>query len=200
MMVQTNRSLLYERLQHHCAANSALGVAFLWGLAEGTWFFVVPDVYIVFVALFCWRRGLLVALSSVAGSMVGGALMYALAAQGGATMAGWLTQVPLISPQMVETVAQRMQADGLRAMVNGPLGGVPYKVYAVQAGRQSLPWLPFLVVTIPARLERLLPVAIAGAISGVRYKKLIRHHTKLALCMYVLLWVGVYVFYYLQMR
>jgi membrane protein YqaA with SNARE-associated domain len=200
MMAQSNLSSLYEHIQRHCAANSALVVAFLWGLAEGTWFFIVPDVYIVFVALFCWRRGLWVALSSVAGSMAGGALMYALASQDGATMAGWLTHVPLISPQMVATVAQRMQADGLRAMVNGPLLGFPYKVYAVGAGRQSLPWLPFLLVTIPARLERLLPVAAAGAVCGVRFKKFVRRHTGLALGVYVLLWAGVYVFYYLQMR
>ena len=37
---------------------------------------------------------------------------------------------------MVETVAQQMEAGGLGAMIGGPFGFIPYKVYAVQAGRQ----------------------------------------------------------------
>jgi membrane protein YqaA with SNARE-associated domain len=200
MTAEPNRFLLYNRLKHHTAATSALVVAFLWGLAEGTLFFIIPDVYILFVALFHWRRGLLVTLASVAGSLVGGALMYALAAQDGTAMTALLTHIPLISPQMVETVALRMQTDGLVGMVDGPVQGIPYKVYAVQAGRQSLPFLLFLLMTIPARLERLLPLTLGGAVCGGIFIKLTRHHTKLMIGGYAGLWVGVYILYYLQVR
>jgi membrane protein YqaA with SNARE-associated domain len=175
-------------------------VAFLWGLAEATVFFIIPDVYIVFVALLHWRRGLWATLASVAGSIVGGTLMYMLAAHDGAAMAALLVHVPLISPQMVETVAQRMGADGLVAMINGPLQGIPYKVYAVQAGWQSRPFLPFLLITILARLERLLPAMLAGAVCGALFRNFIRYRTQLAMGAYASLWVGVYVMYYLQVR
>lgn len=199
MIPESNRSLLYDHLRRHSAANSVLLVAFLWGLAEGTLFFIVPDVYIVLVALFHWRMGLLAMLASVAGSMVGGALMYGLAAQNGAAMVALLVRIPLISPSMVRAVAGRMQADGLLAMVNGPLQGIPYKVYATQAGRGALPFLPFLFLTIPARLERLLPAVLAGAVFGTTFQKFIQNHTRLAIGVYALLWVGVYIFYSLQM-
>lgn len=199
-MPEANRALLYNRLKRHSASKRALLVAFVWGVAEGTLFFVIPDVYVAWVALFHWPGGLRATLVSVAGSMVGGGLMYALAAQDGAAMAALLVQVPLISPQMVETVARRMEADGLRAMIGGPFGFIPYKVYAVQAGRQSLSLLLFLIMTVPARLTRILPATLTGAVFGVGLDRLVRQHTKLALMAYGWVWVGVYVFYYLQVR
>jgi hypothetical protein len=132
--------------------------------------------------------------------MVGGGLMYALATQDGAAMATVLVQIPLISPQMVKTVAQRMEANGLGAMVGGPFGFIPYKVYAVQAGRQPLSLLPFLIMTIPARLTRILPTTLPSAVLGVGLNRFIRQHTKLVLAAYGLVWLGVYIFYYFQVR
>lgn len=190
--------MLYDYLKAHSASNRVLVVSFVWGLAEGTFFFIVPDVYILLVAVLNWRRGMWAALSSVAGSMLGGALMYGLAGQDSATMVTLLTHIPLISPQLVESVALRMEMHGLATMVYGPLQGIPYKVYAVQAGTQSLPLLPFLFMTIPARLERLIPVALGGAVAGAALGRFIRCRTKLAMGVYALLWVGVYGVYSAQ--
>jgi len=192
--------MLYDYLKAHSAATRALSVGFLWGLAEGTLLFIVPDVFIVYVALFHWRRGLLAALSSVAGSMLGGALMYGLAMQDSAAMVTVLTHIPLISPQMVESVSLRMEMYGLATMINGPLQGIPYKVYAVQAGSLSLPLLPFLLMTIPARLERLIPAVLGGAVAGAALGKFIRCRTRIAMGAYALLWLSVYMVYYVRVR
>lgn len=200
MTPEPNPSALYARLECHSASNRSLVIAFLWGLAEATLFFIVPDVYLGFVALLHWRKGLLATLVSVAGAMIGGAIVYTLAAANGAAINQLLVWIPLIGPEMVHTVAEQMQGSGLIAMVSGPLQTIPYKIYAAQAGQQHLPFIPFLLVTIPARLERFLPVALAGAALGRAFKKFIQRHTALVIGAYALMWVAVYVVYYLRLR
>ena len=101
---------------------------------------------------------------------------------------------------MVRGVGEQMHVDGLLAMVSGPLQGIPYKVYAVQAGAGRLSLIQFLLLTIPARLERILPVAVAGAVVGVVFKKFVRRYTALVVGGYSLLWLGVYVLYYFRFR
>jgi len=199
MSAEAAPSSLYARLERHSGSRGALAIAFVWGLAEATLFFIIPDVYLGFVALFHWRRGLLATLAALAGAMIGGVVLYALASNG-AAVNELLVRIPLISPEMVGRVAQQMQESGLVAMVNGPLEGVPYKIHAVQAGLQHLPFIPFLLMTIPARLERTLPVALAGAVFGTVLKGFVKRHTVLVVGAYALLWLGVYVMYYLQMR
>ena len=200
MVAKQNPVTLYARAERHSASNGSLIVAFLWGLAEATIFFIVPDLYLGFVTLFHWRRGLLATFVAVVGAMAGGMVMYALAAANGAAINELLVRIPLISPDLVRTVAGQMEGSGLLAMVSGPLEAIPYKIYATQAGQQHLPFIPFLFLTILARLERLLPVALASAVCGTVFKRFIQRHTALVVSAYGLLWVGVYVLYYLRMR
>lgn len=200
MTAELNLSPLYARFERHSASNGSLVIACLWGLAEATLFFIVPDVYLGFVVLFHWRKGLLATLAAVAGAMIGGAIMYTLAVANGAAINQLLIRIPLISPEMVRTVAEQTQGSGLVAMVSAPLQGIPYKIYAAQAGQQHLPFIPFLLATIPARLGRFLLVALAGTAFGTAFKKFVRRRTALVIGTYALLWVAVYVVYYLQMR
>ena len=200
MTAEPRLSPLYARFERHSASNGSLIIACLWGLAEATLFFIVPDVYLGFVALFHWRKGLLATLAAVAGAMIGGAIMYTLAAANGAAINQLLIRIPLISPEMVRTVAEQTQGSGLVAMVSAPLQGIPYKIYAAQAGQQHLPFIPFLLVTVPARLGRFLLVALAGTAFGAAFKRFVRRCTALVIGAYALLWVAMYVVYYLQMR
>jgi membrane protein DedA with SNARE-associated domain len=93
-----------------------------------------------------------------------------------------------------------MRLMGLHALVAGPLQGIPYKVYAAQAGSLGFPLLPFLLITIPARLERILPVALLGAVMGVVFKEFIRHRAKLIAIVYIAFWICIYVLYYMRFR
>lgn len=193
-------SSLYTRLERHSASTLSILIAFLWGLAEATLFFLVPDIYLGLVALFNWRRGLWGTAATVAGAIVGGAVMYALAAGDGPAMLQLLNRVPLINAGMINSVGEQMQTEGLFAMISGPLQGIPYKVYAVQAGAGRLPLVSFLLLTIPARLERILPVAVAGAVVGLVFKKFVRRYIALVVGAYGLMWLGVYVLYYFRFR
>jgi len=50
--------------------------AFVWGLAEATFFFVIPDVFLSFVALLDWPRTSKHILAAIAGALLGGALLF----------------------------------------------------------------------------------------------------------------------------
>jgi membrane protein YqaA with SNARE-associated domain len=183
-----------------CETRLALLIAFSWGLAEATVFFLVPDIFIGFVAIFNWRRGLLSTAYVIAGAMVGGAVMYILAANNAPAMVNLLTRIPLISMEMIENVSRQVEMNGLRALVIGPWQGIPYKIFAVQAGAQGLSFLQFMPITIIARLERMLPVALFGSVTGTWLRKSIQRHTWLTTSIYAVLWIGIYIGYYLKFR
>lgn len=190
----------YARFSDHTNSIESVLVGFLWGFAEGTVFFIVPDVYLGLVALFNWKRGLWAMAAAVVGAMVGGSVMYSLAMKDLSAVNLFLTRIPLINAEMVADIANKMQADGLLTMVNGPLRGVPYKIYAVQAGGQSLPYPPFLFMTILARLERLLPVTLLAGGVGKWLSNFVGKHTRLVVAAYVLIWGIIYFLYYLRFR
>src|SRR3546814_21158393 len=58
------------------ATRAAHAVSLLWGFAEATVFFVVPDVWISRRALSSWRAALRGSGFALAGALVGGVLLY----------------------------------------------------------------------------------------------------------------------------
>lgn len=195
-----NDSALYSRLVAHGESRSALAVAFLWGIAEATFFFLVPDIYLGFIALFNWRRGLLATAFTVVGALVGGFVMYVLAANNPLGMAEFLTRIPLINGEMVISVGEQIRTGGLLPLIMRPLQGIPYKVYAVQAGAQGFSLGLFLFLTILVRLERILPFVLLSAVIGVVFRSFVQHHTKLILGLYAAVWCGIYFVYFLRIR
>ena len=51
-----------------------------------------------------------------------------------------------------------------------------------------------------ARLERLIPEVLGGAVAGVALGRFMRCRTRIMIGMYALLWLSVYSVYYVQMR
>src|ERR1700693_1079932 len=51
-------------------------VGFVWGLAESTIFFIVPDVGVAFIAAMSPRNWWKAALTSIVGTLVGAVLVY----------------------------------------------------------------------------------------------------------------------------
>jgi membrane protein YqaA with SNARE-associated domain len=182
----------YARFSDHVNSKWSIIIGFLWGFAEATAFFIVPDVYLGFVALFNWRRGLSAMVATLIGAMLGGSVMYVLAMNNLSGMNMFLTRVPLIDSTLVNDVGDKMRADGLITLLTGPLKGTPYKIYAAQAGGQSLPFLYFLLMTIPARLERFLPVVLIFGGIGKWFGTFCEKHPKLVMGSYALMWGIIY--------
>ena len=141
----------------------ALIAAALWGFAEATFFFLVPDVILSAIALYDWRLALLACLAGVVGALAGGALMYRQGRRSYRPAQAFLLRLPGIAPPMLTRVREEVTHRRFLAVLTGPLSGTPYKTYAVEAGRQGLPLAGFLLTTIPARLMRFVLVTALAA-------------------------------------
>ncbi len=135
-------------------------VAFAWGFAEATAFFVVPDVWLSLVALRDPRRALAACGTATAGAVLGGLVTRHWSTRVTAEQsADLLTHIPAIGSAMLLQVDDEVARLGYRAMLNGPRRGVPYKLYARSAGLHGLPAKGLVVWTVPARIGRFLLVA-----------------------------------------
>ena len=169
-------------------------VAALWGFAEATLFFLVPDVLLTAVALRDRRAALAASLWAAAGALAGGALMWAWGAAAPADAAAALEKVPAVAPAMLARVRDELLAHGWLAVVLGPTSGTPYKLYAATAGALGMPLAGLLAVSVPARLVRfaglsLLVSALArGPLAGVAPRTLRRVH--------LVAWAAFYLVYF----
>jgi len=171
-------------------------LAFFWGFAEGTLFFILPDVPLSLAALYRPRRALLHLAAIVAGALLAGALMFSWAARSPAARHA-VAHVPLVRPAMFQRAADDYRELGPSAVSLGPARGIPYKVYAVLAP-EHVSLRSFLIVTIPARAWRLLAVWLLFAVAGVFLRRLRR--ATLLPAIHGFFWIVVYVVYWIKVR
>lgn len=144
-----------------------LAAAGVWGFAEATLFFLVPDVLLTWVAVGDLRRSLVACCYAVAGAVAGGCVMYLWGAGDAPGALSAVEKLPAVGPAMIDGVRRSLVEDGLTAVLSGPLTGTPYKVYAVQAGAVGLPRWTFLLVSVPARgLRFVVLTLVAAAVSA----------------------------------
>jgi membrane protein YqaA with SNARE-associated domain len=187
----------YEALRDRATSPWAAGVGLLWGFAEATLFFIVPDVLLGAVALFAPRAAPRLLAFTLAGALAGGALTYGVASelrpsQSEAVLAG----VPTVKDSAIHRVEREMRDDGPRSIVYGPLRmGTPYKLYARAAAVEDEAFSSFFLWSIPGRLERMLPVTLVAALVGFLARGWIARRPRAILASYGALWLAVYVVY-----
>ncbi len=130
----------------------------LWGLAEATLFFIVPDVWLSLTGRRRLKTGLLACLWALVGALAGGALVYVWGVYDRPGALAVIEKMPAISPAMVERVAAQLADHGVLAIFIGPLTGTPYKLYAAQAADAHIGWAVFMLISIPARGIRFVAV------------------------------------------
>ena len=128
--------------------------ALVWGFAEATLFFVVPDVLLSWIALNHPRKAWIACGWAVGGTLVGGTVMYTWGAVDVDSALAALEHVPAVSPAMCDAVGEQIHHQGISAIFLGPISGRPYKIYAVQAGAGRISLALFLLASVPARLIR----------------------------------------------
>ncbi|MEZ5959074.1 MAG: hypothetical protein R3C30_01425 [Hyphomonadaceae bacterium] len=135
--------------------------AFIWGVAEATLFFFVPDVLLSYIGL---KRGAKAAarasLIAAIGASLGGVLMFFWATQNFAAAREAVLAVPSISEAMAARAEAAMAANWFLATFLGPLSSTPYKVYAILAPGAGAPLPLFALASIAARLPRFLIVSV----------------------------------------
>lgn len=185
-------------LDRFVASTSARWIAFAWGFAEATLFFIVPDVLLTAIGGRSLRAGVQASAVAVLGAMLGGLVMLGAgrAQPDGARTV--LVRVPAIHADQVEYVRAQTEELGIAAVLVGPLQGVPYKIYAVEWGARRGNGLAFLLITIPARGIRFL---LATGLTSLAMRWLARWTKRRprneALVLGVF-WIGFYALYFLR--
>jgi hypothetical protein len=139
--------------------------ALVWGFAEATLFFIVPDVLLSYLGL---KHGVRLAvrtsLFAALGAAYGGALMYAWSAHDAAAAHAAVLAVPAVSADMAARAAAAMEANWFAATLLGPLSSTPFKLYAVLAPQAGAGLGAFALAAIAARLPRFLIVSVGAAL------------------------------------
>jgi membrane protein YqaA with SNARE-associated domain len=143
-----------------------LAIAFFWGLAEGTFFFVIPDVFLSLVGALDLRSTWKHVVCAVIGATLGGAILFQWARQSPAAAHTTVEHVPFVRESMFARVNQGLRSDGLLDVAVGSVSGIPYKLYAVEAPRYFSA-TTFLLATPPARgLRFCITWYVFGAVAG----------------------------------
>lgn len=130
--------------------------AFVWGFAEATFFFIVPDLLLTAsVVAFGFAYAFRFAVFAAIGAVIGGLAMYWWGAHDIAAALGLLRSVPLIADDLLGRVAAEMNAAYWPVNLSlGALTGAPFKIYAVEAGNLGIHPAVFAAVGFGARLLR----------------------------------------------
>lgn len=190
-----SRIFKYESIRFFGTSHNSFVLAFLWGFCEATFFFIIPDVYFGFIALFIPFFGILHGIISILGSMLGGIIMYKLTLTHPLVMTNFLDQIPGIGEKMILEVYLALKSTGIKALFLAPFGGTPYKIFAVQAAILQVNFLYFILMTFPSRLLRILFVGGVASAIGKIFQKHIQKHTRAWAIFYIVLWAFLYLAY-----
>jgi membrane protein YqaA with SNARE-associated domain len=140
--------------------------AFAWGVAEGTLFFIVPDVILSLIGL---KRGArdaaFASLIAAIGAACGGIVMCLWSAHDPAAAHAAVNAVPAVSDAMMARAQYDMGEHWFYATALGPLTSTPYKVFAVLAPQAGVPLVLFAIGSVFARLPRFLLASVAAALA-----------------------------------
>src|SRR5919197_459008 len=177
----------------------ALHAGFWWGLAEGTAFFIVPDVYISAAALFSLRAGAIAWAASIAGSLVAIVAIRILTALRGTDYLAFLDQIPGISNQLIQQVTAGVHDAGLPYTPFLVFGGVPLKLYGAAAFASGLSLGAVLAWTVFARIVRIAPTFLVAALTRGLLHRRIEARPGAWLAALTVFWVVFYAVYFARM-
>ncbi|MDJ0927735.1 MAG: hypothetical protein QNJ73_08800 [Gammaproteobacteria bacterium] len=175
----------------------ANALASLWGFAEATLFFIVPDVLVSWVALRSLKRGLIACFFALAGALIGGVAMWVWGRADPDTARAIFESLPALDATTIATVRQQLMDSGITALFLGPTGGTPYKIYAVEAADLGFGLATFLAVSIPARLARFVLVTIVVGVLSWSLRERISLRARQAI--HVTCWFVFYAWFFAAM-
>jgi membrane protein YqaA with SNARE-associated domain len=176
---------------------AAVLLSFFWGFAEGTVFFIVPDVLISLAALFSLRLAIKCALAAVGGALLAGICVYYGSLYAHADTLAILRMVPFVPDKMHMIVQGQYNQLGISAMFIGPFSGIPYKLYAFLAPPHA-GLATFLAVSIPARLIRFVVVGLFWAGLAHALRRYRKWGDGYLIFVHAFGWTAFYIFYWVQ--
>jgi hypothetical protein len=169
--------------------------AAIWGLAEATLFFIVPDVLITFaVVRFDLRHGLILAVFAAAFASIAGLGMWFWGHNDAVAARHVMLLVPAIGPDLLARAARELTHGWPLHLVTGAMTGVPYKLYAVEAGARGVDPALFVPMSFVARLTRFVETAVLMALG--RWLLLKVDRPRWVYPAWALAWLATYAFYF----
>jgi len=105
-----------------------------------------------------------------------------------------LDMIPAISPGMIWMTGYELEHEGLASMTRGAFTGVPFKIYAVEAGAGGAGLGAFLGVSVVARLTRFMFGALIAAAAASVLRRLYGERTIITLL--ASFWILFYAWYF----
>jgi 1-acyl-sn-glycerol-3-phosphate acyltransferase len=136
-----------------------------WSFAEAIVWPLLPELVLFALVAAAPRAGVRLVPAAVLASMAGGLCTLALG------MAGAAPAAPLVTERMRVMVAEQTADEGAQAVRHQPLSGIPFKVYAAEAGRAGVDPLPFLGAAIGHRGVRIASVGAACILLGAALRR-----------------------------
>lgn len=165
--------------------------AFMWGSAEGAFFFIVPDVLLTYVAIkHGWRRAMWCAIAAAFGALEGGVIMYLWSLYYPDSMIFRLERTTAISRPMIDLAYAQMRETPFWSMLIAGFTGMPFKLYAAGAPQGGVGLGAFMLACFPIRLLR-FSCSILGAAALTRLLD-----TRLSQRAMIYLWAAVWVVFY----
>ncbi|MGW6458258.1 lysophospholipid acyltransferase family protein [Streptomyces sp. NPDC055078] len=157
-------SLRDSRTRRWVAARAVTGrgllIAFVWAFAEALSWPLMPELLLGIVCVTVPSAALRLTVAALAGSLVGSLLALRLAG------AGVELPAPLTTDRMRAEARHELTLRGADAVADQPWNGIPFKVYAAQAGQADIPAGDWLASSALARGSRTVTVGLGFAALG----------------------------------
>jgi membrane protein YqaA with SNARE-associated domain len=174
----------------------AILAAGLWGYAEATRFWLIPDILLGWVGLNRPRSIVPSVVAATIGAVVGGIRMHQHAPEERAR----LTEIPGINEAMLADAHERFASQEWIAVMRAPIDGIPYKVYATESGVAGRAIVELIAWTPLARAWRFLLTAAGAAVIGRVFSRSVRRSEGGWLAATLGFWVVVYIRYFARLR
>lgn len=163
-------SALRRQISAFAHSRRGLAVVVAWAAAEAVSWPLLPELLLAVLVVAAPRRGIRLTAVAAGASVVGGLLALQLAT------AAVTAPQPLTTRAMHATAATQLADDGAAAMRHQPLSGIPYKVYAAEAGRAGVDPAAFAAWSAGTRGTRILLVGSALTTLGAVLRRMARFY------------------------
>lgn len=181
---------LYDWTLKWAETPQALTALFAIALVESSVFPIPPDVLLIAVVAARPAAWMKAALICTAGSIIGGAIGYAIGTAFMATAGQAIVDFYDAQPAWDRVVALYNGEWGVWFLAAAAFTPIPYKVATIAAGATAMPFVPFLVVSTLGRAGRFFLVAAVLRVFGVPVRQHLEAHFDVAALLFFVLLVG----------
>ncbi|MBX9878399.1 MAG: hypothetical protein K2Y22_08060 [Candidatus Obscuribacterales bacterium] len=158
---------------------------FLWVFAEGSFFFVLPDVLLAPLAAKYPQSWLKLVAVCIVGTLTGSLIPFFLAKTDPAAGYYLLQKISLVSPPKIERVIRTLNDLGYLSFLLQPFSLIPLKAFVFEASRSSYSPLAIFASVFVGRTLRNATVAFLASYIGTKYRDQIRSRKKIFLAIWI---------------